>query len=343
MFSRLAWLFGLRKTPLTPQSLASTMERAATALENGDSLRAEELVHRAAEQAAAEAGQQSRLYALALFNEATILSGIGDLARAAQAFRSAAEVPAAEREAQQNRLTYLTRLGEILTRLEQLEEAEQVLREGLSERQSFYGLEHSGYATGLAPLAENLLAQGRLAEAEPLIEQAVLINWEAGHEAVAGDMAIRAYVLKAAHGPEISALDHWEKLPPHMQEMLAANCLERAERADPHAAQAVLLELRRRLQATPDVEVLPLASVNTRLASIARLTGDHDVRIEACRMAIKLGGGMDDSERVVSAWEGLAMALEDAGRGDEAAAAHRAAAERARRANRRRTGFAADS
>ncbi len=297
MFDRLAALFGRGSKPLSPQSLEQVLERAIAALHGGDRLKAEEIVHAAVERAAAEQGRQSHLYAQAVFNEATILCGIGDLVRAAAACRAAAEVPATSKAAQKDRLTYWMNLGEILTRMEKLDEAEEVLRQGLSERETFYGTDHPGYALGLAPLAENLLGQGRADKAEPLIEQSVEINWAAGHEAVAGDLAIRALVIKAARGPEASALDHWPQLPPNMQQMLVTECLERAERFDPHAAQAVLLELRRRLQGTPDVDVLPLASVNTQLADIARLTGDDDLRIEASRMATSLGGGRDDDQR----------------------------------------------
>ena len=336
MFGRLAALLGFRPNPLTPPVLEQVLERAIAALKSGDRLKAEEIVHAAVNQAAKEQGRQSHLYAQALFNEATILGGIGDLVRAAAACRTAAEVPAADKAAQKDRLTYLMNLGEFLTRMDKLGEAEDVLRQGLAEREAFYGTDHSGYAFALAPLAENLLAQGRADEAEPLIEQAVEINWEAGHEAVAGDLGIRAFVIKAARGPEASALDHWAQLPPHMQQMLVDDCLERAERADPHVAQAVLLELRRRLQGTPDVDVLPLTNVNTQLANIARLSGDHDVRIEACRMAIKLCGGMDDPKHVVNAWEGLSMALDDAGRADEAEKAYQSGLEKARAANQPR-------
>jgi tetratricopeptide (TPR) repeat protein len=336
MFSRIASLFGLSPQKLTPQGLEQIMERALAAFQAGDSLRAEELVHAATEQAAAEQGRESHLYAQALFNEACVLCGIGDLARAAATCRRAAEVPAADKAAQKDRLTYWMNLGEILTRLEQHGQAEGVLRQGLSERETFYGMEHPGYAFGLAPLAENLLAQGQAESAEPLIDQAVEINWKAGHEAVASDLSIRAFVVKAARGPDASAFDHWPQLPANLQDALVSNCLERAERTDPHVAQAVLLELRKRLQGTPDVEVLPLTNVNTQLANISRLTGDHDVRIEACRMAIKLSGGLGEPGAVVNAWEGLAMALDDAGREVECEQAYRSALEKARGFSQRR-------
>jgi tetratricopeptide (TPR) repeat protein len=336
MFNRLASLFGLGSKKLTPQSLEKVMEQALAAFQAGDGLRAEELVHATVEQAAAQEGRESHLYAQALFNEATVLCGVGDLARAAAVCRAAADVPAASKAAEKDRLTYLMNLGEILTRGEKLDEAEQVLREGLAEREKFYGVEHSGYAFGLAPLAENLLAQGRGEEALPLARQAVEVNWASGNEQVASDLALWAHVVKAVRGPNSPALDQWENLPPHMQQQVCDHCLDRATRSDPHAAQAVLLELRRRLQRTPDVDVLPLTNVNTQLANIARLSGDHEVRIEACRMAIKLCGGMDEPKHVINAWEGLAMALDDAGQPGEAEKAYRSALERAQASRQRR-------
>src|SRR5262245_16686747 len=336
MLSRIASLFGLGPKRLTPQSLEKVMEQALAAFQAGDGLRAEELVHATVEQAAAQEGRSSHLYAQALFNEATVLCGVGDLARAAAACRAAADVPAASKPAQKDRLTYLMNLGEILTRGEKLAEAEQVLREGLAEREKFYGVEHSGYGFGLAPLAENLLAQGRGEEALPLARQAVEVNWANGNEQVASDLALWAHVVKAVRGPDSPALDLWENLPPHMQQQVCDHCLDRATRSDPHAAQAVLLELRKRLQGTPDVDVLPLTNVNTQLANIARLSGDHEVRIEACRMAIKLCGGMDDPKHVVNAWEGLGMALDDAGQSSEAEKAYRSALEKAQASRQRR-------
>jgi tetratricopeptide (TPR) repeat protein len=336
MLTRLASLFGFGPKPLTPRSLEQSMEQALEAFQAGDRLRAEEIVHAMTEEVAAQEGRASHLYAQSLFNEATVLCGVGELARAAAACRAAADVPAAGHAAQKDRLTYLMNLGEILTRGERLAEAESVLREGLAEREKFYGVEHSGYAFGLAPLAENLLAQGRSEEALPLARQAVEINWANGNEQVASDLAIWAHVVKAVRGLDSPALDLWDKLPPHMQQKVCEACLERAERSDPHQSQAVLLELRRRLQATPDVEVVPLANVNAQLANVARLTGDHDVRIEACQMAIKLCGGMDDAKHVINGWEGLAMALDDAGRLAECEEAYRTALTKAKASGQRR-------
>ncbi len=47
-------------------------------------------------------------------------------------------------EATRDRLTYLMNLGDVLARCEEYEEAEQVLREGLAERERFYGRQHPG-------------------------------------------------------------------------------------------------------------------------------------------------------------------------------------------------------
>jgi len=336
MWNRIASWFGGGAGQLDSKQLERTFEQAVQLLQQGDGLKAEELVHAASEQAAAQAGRDSQLYAQALFHEATILCGVNDLVRAAVVCRTAAEVPAKDKAGQKDRLTYWMNLGDILTRLNQLEEAEQVLRQSLEERDAFYGVEHSGYAFGLAPLADNLFAQGRAAEALPLARQAVEINWKNGNEQAASDLALLACVVKAAEGPDAPGLELWEALPPHMQQKLVEHCLERAERSDPSAAKAMLVELRRRLQSTPDVEVAPLINVNVQLANIARLAGDHETRIEAARFSIKLCGGAGDISRVVNAYEGLAMALDDAGRFEECEQAYRDALAKARQGRQRR-------
>lgn len=329
MFNRLTSLLGYGQSKLTREGLDQILQEAISTLQAGDSLRAEELVDAAVKRAAEEQGPASHLHAQALFNKASVLCGVGDLERAAAMCRLAAEVPAVDRAGQKDRLTYWMNLGEILTLMERHEEAEVVLRQGLAERETFYGTDHPGYAFGLAPLADNLLAQSRAEEAQPIIDQAISINWEAGHEAVASDLSIRAFIVKTAQGPAAAALDMWQHLPPNLQAALVSNCIERAERAEPQAAQAVLLELRLVLQGTPDVEVIPLANVNAQLANMARLTGDHDARIEACQMSIKLCGGLGDAGALVNAWEGLAMAFDDAGRDAQCEDAYRSALDKA--------------
>jgi tetratricopeptide (TPR) repeat protein len=323
MWSRIksAFLSG-GASQVSAKYLDRVFNEAVGHLQNGDGIRAEESVHAAATLAAEQAGTDSSLYVQALFNEATILCGVGDLARAAAACRAAAAVPAKTRDMQKERLTCLMNLGEILTRMDQLQDAEQVLREGLAERESFYGVKHSGYAFGLTPLAENLLAQGRPDEALPAVNQAIEINWANGNPQVAGDLALRLFVMKAWGGPDAEAIPLWTEVPPDIQQEIVNQCLERADRSDPQTAQAALVELRRRLQDTPDRDVAPLLNVNIALANVARLTGDHDVRIEAGTKVVKLCGGLDDPHHLVEAYQGLACALSDAGREDDAERAY---------------------
>jgi tetratricopeptide (TPR) repeat protein len=58
--------------------------------------------------------------------------------------------------------------------------------------------------------------------------------------------------------------------------------------------------------------------VNIALANVARLTGDHEARIDASMKVIKLCGGLDDPHHLIEAYQGLAYALSDAGREDDA-------------------------
>lgn len=323
----LNWLFGRRR--LTAEQIDEAMEQAIALLQRGDTLRAEESIHKVVEDAAARCGSDSPLYAKALFNEATVLCGIGDLSRAAAKCRAAADVPAADEHAQKDRLTYLMNLGEILTRAGSHGEAEVALRQGLAERETFYGTQHPGYAFGLAPLAENLLAQDRADEALPLIDQAVEINWNAGHEQVASDLAVRAFIVKAAEGPDAESLDAWNNVPASIQTQIVSHCLTRAEHAARHVSQAVFAELRRRLQRTPDVEATDLLNATIALANAARETGDHDARIEASQVVVKLCGGLDEPHHAIEAWQALAFAFSDAGRQEEAEQAYQEAVARA--------------
>ena len=166
------------------------LELALEKLRAGDRLGAEETVH-AAVTGAAAAGTDDTLYACALFNEATVLASLGDLARAAVACRAAAMVQATDSNSQRDRLTYLMNLGEMLTRLGDLEEAEQVARVGLDARRRFYGPEHPGYAFGLSALAETLLARGQPREALDHINEAVSIQRSVGHDKLADALALR--------------------------------------------------------------------------------------------------------------------------------------------------------
>lgn len=71
------------------------------------------------------------------------------------------------------------------------------------------------------------------------------------------------------------------------------------------------------------MDVPPLLNVNIALANVARLTGDHDLRVEASRAAVKLCGGLDDRRHLVMAYQGLAHALAEAGRDGETEQAYR--------------------
>lgn len=322
---------------MTAKDVQQAFEAAAQRFREGDRLGAEQVVHDAVRRAAAEAGSDSHLYAQALFNEASLLAGIGDMARAVAACRQAAAVPARDQAARKDRLTYLMNLGELLSRIGQPEEAEKVLRESLQERKQFYGAEHPGYAFGLASLAETLLARGETAEALERIDEAVAINQKSGHEKALQDLALRAFIIKAEGGPAAQALECWAELPPPARTKLARHCFDRAAHGEqghqPGPALAVLRELQGLLAAEPQSDQELALDVLVRVSNLARVTGDHAIRVAASREVVERCAAAGDHKNLILAYQGLAHALSQTGQKEETEKSYRAALEKAEAVN----------
>ena len=297
-------------------ALETALERAKQCFQAGDTLQAEALVVEAAEQVRQQCGDQHVLYAAAMFNVACVLCGIDEFTRAAEACRTATAIPATDQASQKDRLTYWMNLGGMLIRTGQLDEAEQVLRTSLNERKAFYGVDHPGFAYGLAPLADLLIERCKYREALPVAEQAVSIDWKAGNDQVASDLVIRAYALAGA-GESTPMFDEWKELPLKLQQNLLSACIDQSERRTPELSQRVLQSLRSTMLAHPPSDPLLLLNATILLANIARQTQDHAVRIEASRAIVDLATKRRDPKVVVEAWEGLAEAYDQAGQHDD--------------------------
>ncbi len=316
------------KTKLIDKAaLEAVLNGAMERFQAGDTLQAEALVVEAAEQVRQQRGDQHMLYAAAMFNVACVLCGVGDLSRAAEACRTATAIPATDKASQKDRLTYWMNLGDILIRTGQLDEAEQVLRTSLNERKDFYGVDHPGFAYGLAPLADLLIERAKYREALPVAEQAVSIDWKAGNDQVASDLVIRAYALAGAVESTTPMFDEWKELPPKLQQNLLSACIDQSERRTPELSQRVLQSLRSTLLAHPPSDPRLLLNATILLANIARQTQDHAVRIEASRAIVDLATQRRDPKVVVESWEGLADAYDQAGQHDQVDDAYRQALE----------------
>jgi len=296
------------------QKESEVFQRALEQVREGNGLRAEALVVDAVRRVEAEQGRQSSAFSQAQWDLARILIAVGDLARSADALRAAAEFEGTNDDEKKDRLTYLMNLGEVLVKAGALEEAERVLRDGLQEREAFYGSSHAGYAFGLEPLAEVLWRQGNTEDALELVEEATEILWNHGNPQVASALALRAFVRKDADD-EADAFSEMEELPPPLFEALLEACLTRAEEADPSVSLAVLRELRETLSAR-SVEPAGQVPVVIALSNVARAAQAWPECLEALEWLAETFDALGDLPNVVEATLGLALARDQAG--DEA-------------------------
>ena len=312
--------------------LARQFQQAIQVLQGGNGSAAEQIIQ-ASVANAAQSHPNTPLHADACFKLATILSALGHFDRAEIACRQAVAIPATEDAAKKERLTYQLYLADILSHQNKLDESEQVLTENSSERKVLFGAEHVGYAIGLSAWADLLLSRKRPMEALEKIDESVRILNRAKHERLPADLALRAFIVKAANGLHATSLEAWPDLTRGMQKMLAHQALRQAKQADSALAQAVLVELRQRLESTPEMESSLLLSVDIALANAAKQNGDHEVHISACRNMVQLCDGLPDRVQLTMARQALAMALDGAGRFDEASPAYDAAVATAREVN----------
>lgn len=282
-------------------------------LEAGDRLEAEAIVARAARDVAMEKGADSAAYAAAEFDHAHILIALGDLRRGADAIRRAAKVPAKTDEERKLRLTYLMNLGEALLHLGSLDESEEVLRQGLSEREELYGKEHPGTAFGLEPLADLLLTKGKSEEALDLSDRASAIFWSTGHPRVAQALALRAFAVKEHRGADSPALEKLYGLPAELVDVVVTTILERAPRSKPAAALAVLDELRAQAIDHGASDAPWMMHVVATLSTIARAAGQQAIRRQALEWLVERFDAVGDERQALSAVLGLALAHSESG------------------------------
>jgi tetratricopeptide (TPR) repeat protein len=258
-----------------------------------------------------------------------------DLPRAVSALRAAVASAPLSGAGRTARLDDLTELGQLLAEQGELDEAENVLRQALGERATFYGVEHPGYAFGLGALAAFELLRGRVVEARCLCDQALHVLLEAGHPRAGGVAALRAFAVLAQTGAGAGAEAGVELYAcadaldrPALIE-LVHSVLDRAEYAEPRRALSALIALwpiaLRRLGGDHELGLHVAVAICNR----ARESGEHRLRIETFGWLIQALDRAGDRERAVDAVLGLALAASDAGDARAAERHHRDALERA--------------
>jgi tetratricopeptide (TPR) repeat protein len=310
------------------------MHGAVELLKAGQTVQAEEMMVHAARAAEKEFGPDS-LEAATAYNElGTILLNVENFTGAVQAYRRACAGPMpVDKQALRDRLTFLMNLGMALQYANQIEEAEQVLRQGLNGRESYYGIDHAGYGFGLEPLGTLLLRRGKIDEALEIFEATVANFWRNGHPRVATALALRAEALKRS-GSSVPPFADIEQLPDEILQELTNHVVSRTRESDPGILSKVLQDLlpvlKKRFGQDHWLVVNTLVWI-TNLESMRAKQGDFSARLQSAREVIASQDRRGKPREALQAVQGLAVALIDASRYEDAVAAYSEAAKRAER------------
>jgi tetratricopeptide (TPR) repeat protein len=324
-----------------------TLDAIAARLRAGDSQGALNAITAKVENTGRRSGTSSPAYAAVLYEDGTVCLSLGMRPRAIQSLRAASRITGTTHDDEKNRLTYLMNLAECLAADGQLEEAMSAAREGLEQRERFYGPDHPGYAYGLESLAEIALARGEYAVALKHAQPALAIYDQHGHfrvphtwsllflaaagaEAkwsqlqIAPDMADRIlqqlteHSLPIAPAVERQAIELLATLAADVQRILDAwkELVVRAREAKDQATHRAALEMVRTLAERNGDQALAL-DVDLGLGYLQDESGDRPAAStsyeQAVRRARSIGSPLALSRAMRNA--GLFFVAHDAGRG----------------------------
>jgi tetratricopeptide (TPR) repeat protein len=315
---------------MSSEDHSPAMEEALELLRRGESVQAEKRMTQHVDQTARQFGPRSRQFAAAQFEFGSLLLYMGQFRQAADAIREACDINLPDdSQATRDRLTYLMNLGEVLEQIGELDQAEQVLREGLTAREQFYGREHPGYAFGLEPLAAVTLRIGRLDEALQMAEETIDNYWRDGHPRVASALALRAEILKTAE-LDTPPFDGLEELPDGILQDLAEATTQRLDDEKPQIGRAMLRDLVPLISGRLGEQHDAMIQILTAMANLDRSLGDAQSREQAIRRVIAAHDARHEAKQAISAKLGLALAQSEAGQTDEAIETYRHAVEGAK-------------
>ena len=284
--------------PVTP------WDAAVDAFQDGDLLRAEEIMRAAIVEIEADAGPDSAAFAEACMHLASLLSGSGEFARGADLLRRAVAAKIPGEDGARDRLTYLMNLGEFLTRAGQFEDADAALQESIDGRRALYGEDHPGFAFGLEPLADLRVLTGDAEGALALYEQCLEIHWTQGHPRVTTALAGRALALATMQVDDL--LGPVAQMPDALLDEVVDALLSRARLAPSPASLRVIAATLALAEARCTARVRTVRMVQS---DVARVVGDVGIQIEASEALLPLARSEAETIDVL---RGLALARAEA-------------------------------
>jgi tetratricopeptide (TPR) repeat protein len=237
----------------------------------------------------------------------------------------------ADKAARKQRLTLLMNAGELLLRQGHLEEAEQVLRQGLEGRGSFYGTAHAGYAFGLEPLADVVLAQGKTAEAATLYEQALQIFQTDRHPRALGALA-RVLLCQKLTDPTTNPYET-ASMPKEGWEELASATIGLTGQFPGDKAASALWDLQKQLAIQLGEGHALREAALTLLSNKERESGHHAGSQKALKLLANLYHSQSQHEPMLEAMMALAMSQSEAGEHDAAQTTYQDVLDRAIKRN----------
>ncbi|GAA0582356.1 hypothetical protein GCM10010172_79330 [Paractinoplanes ferrugineus] len=306
----------------------SVLDEGLALLRDGRVQDAEELMKRAVRRAASDHGEKSPAWASAQSDMGNVLLRADQPAWAAECFRSAVSAPDVPLE---DRLSYQLNLGIALTLSDRLDEAAETLWKTRAGRLDLWGAEHVGYAAALEPCAEVLFRLGDHKGALEAIEEAASIFQKAGHQRLAGSVALRA-VIRQADGRTTGLFGGLTDLPDHVVEQVATIAAVRVRQGvDPGAAYMLVAQLANALRDRLGPDHPATVEAFGNLADLAGQRGDHNGRVAALRRVLAVYDRQNRAEAGLAAATSIAEALSEAGETAKSLLRYEDAAARAER------------
>lgn len=292
---------------MSTNEMSPVLAKAVELVKAGDRTGAENVMLNSLRETEAQHTANSVEYASACYEYASILSYLGRRSDAADALKQAIKVYIPDdTEATRDRLTYMMSLGEIYTDMNALDEAEQVLREGVKLRAEFYGTDHAGYGFGLEPLAAVLMKQDNLDEALTLAEQTIELFWACGHPRVATAIPLRAMILKRMQN-ERASFANLEDLPSPIYIDMLEQALVLVSPEHAVASQAMLDELLEAASVRVPANHPALLKLQAALVNLGHVIGPSEGQVETAERMIKSFLADKDMPNAIHTMMGLAL------------------------------------